>query len=121
MAKSPCVVCGTRINLEAHHPDHSKPLEVIWLCRFHHNEVTRGRLDLETGRVSQYRLTHLERQVLGLVLEGKSNKQIASELIEDEACIKTRIRAAFRKLGIRSTRELLPIADKTKELLHLVP
>lgn len=66
-------------------------------------------------------LTHLEREVLSLVLQGKSNKQIADELIEDEACIKTRIRAAYRKLGIRSTRELLPIAGQTKELLNLAP
>jgi DNA-binding NarL/FixJ family response regulator len=67
------------------------------------------------------RLTKLERDALALVLEGKSNKAIADEIGTDEQCIKNRIRAAFRKLGIRSTRELLPIADKTKELLHLVP
>lgn len=64
-------------------------------------------------------LTKLERDALSLVLDGKSNKQIADVIGTDEQCVKNRIRAAFRKLGIRSTRELLPIADKTKELLHL--
>lgn len=29
---------------EAHHPDYSKPLEVVWYCRVHHFEAhKRGR------------------------------------------------------------------------------
>lgn len=40
LAKSPCVFCGATDNLEAHHHDYSKPLDVTWLChpchrRFH--------------------------------------------------------------------------------------
>jgi DNA-binding NarL/FixJ family response regulator len=66
-------------------------------------------------------LTKLESDALALVLEGKSNKQIADLIGTDEQCIKNRVRAAFKKLGIRSTRELLPIAGKTKELLHSAP
>jgi hypothetical protein len=27
-----CMKCGREVPLHAHHPDHSKPLEVIWLC-----------------------------------------------------------------------------------------
>lgn len=30
----PCEVCGEKA--EAHHPDYSKPLEVVWLCHLHH-------------------------------------------------------------------------------------
>lgn len=63
-------------------------------------------------------LTKLEKGALALLLEGKSNKAIADEIGTDEQCIKNRIRAAFKKLGIRSSRELLPIAHKTKELLQ---
>ena|ERR1035437_549341 len=33
-----CVVCKNP-KTEAHHPDHSKPLEVMWLCRKHHIEI----------------------------------------------------------------------------------
>jgi len=36
--KQPCIQCG-EINVEGHHWDYSKPLDVIWLCKTHHNEV----------------------------------------------------------------------------------
>lgn len=36
--RQPCVVCGNTKSF-AHHPDYSKPLEVVWLCRVHHTEV----------------------------------------------------------------------------------
>ena len=35
----PCQVCGSEENIEAHHPDYSKPLEVEWYCRFHHRRI----------------------------------------------------------------------------------
>lgn len=36
--KTPCVVCGDP-KVQAHHPDYSKPLEVVWLCLKHHREL----------------------------------------------------------------------------------
>jgi hypothetical protein len=33
----PCEICGD-INSQAHHPDYSKPLDVVWLCVKHHVE-----------------------------------------------------------------------------------
>lgn len=33
----PCLVCGE--HAEAHHPDYSRPLDVVWLCDTHHKEV----------------------------------------------------------------------------------
>ena len=36
--KSPCKVCGAKKSV-AHHPDYSKPLEVIWLCAIHHRQA----------------------------------------------------------------------------------
>lgn len=33
--KQPCLFCGNQ-NVEAHHHDYSKPLEVTWLCKDHH-------------------------------------------------------------------------------------
>ncbi len=28
-----CTICGSDKEIEGHHEDHSKPLEVVWLCR----------------------------------------------------------------------------------------
>lgn len=36
---SACVHCAATCILEAHHPDYSKPLEVLWLCRSCHRAV----------------------------------------------------------------------------------
>ena len=46
MQRQPCQVCGirhgstrrdgTKVRVEAHHPDYDKPLEVQWLCGEHH-------------------------------------------------------------------------------------
>lgn len=33
-----CCVCGD-IRVHAHHPDYTKPLEIIWLCPTHHKEA----------------------------------------------------------------------------------
>ncbi len=37
LIRQPCEVCGTTDDIHAHHDDYSKPLEVRWLCRKHHN------------------------------------------------------------------------------------
>lgn len=40
VVKLPCYVCGVT-KVEAHHQDYNKPLEVIWVCRLHHNKIHR--------------------------------------------------------------------------------
>lgn len=37
LKKLPCMVCGDKS--EAHHPDYSRPLDVVWLCAMHHRET----------------------------------------------------------------------------------
>lgn len=36
--KEPCFNCGSIEDIEAHHMDYEKPLEVVWLCRSCHLE-----------------------------------------------------------------------------------
>lgn len=38
LKKQPCFMCGS-IKVEAHHPDYSKPLDVIWLCPACHKGI----------------------------------------------------------------------------------
>ena len=38
LIKQPCEVCSTTEDIEAHHDDYTKPLEVRWLCTKHHAE-----------------------------------------------------------------------------------
>jgi len=36
LVKSRCAVCGMKDDIEAHHTDYSRPLDVRWLCWYHH-------------------------------------------------------------------------------------
>lgn len=36
--KLPCFICGCE-KTEAHHPDYSSPLDVVWLCPAHHKQT----------------------------------------------------------------------------------
>jgi hypothetical protein len=45
MERQPCIVCGNPES-QAHHEDYAKPLDVVWLCRFHHlhrHEALKGK------------------------------------------------------------------------------
>ena len=59
--KSVCEVCFSQTKLQGHHPDYSKPLNVIWVCtpchaKIHHGEKFKDSVSLlkEAGCKGQY-------------------------------------------------------------------
>ena len=45
ISRAPCIVCGSP-EAQAHHEDYAKPLDVVWLCLFHHmhrHDVLKGK------------------------------------------------------------------------------
>ncbi len=39
LIKKPCEVCNSTTNIHAHHENYSNRLDVIWLCKRHHDEI----------------------------------------------------------------------------------
>jgi DNA-binding NarL/FixJ family response regulator len=61
-----------------------------------------GALVEPAGRDLAYGLTAREREVLRLVAAGKSNREIASELVVSEHTVARHLQNMFRKLGVSS-------------------
>jgi len=55
-------------------------------------------------------LSAREKQILRLVIEGRSNKEIAAELWVAESTVKCHLSAVFQKLGVRSRAEAAAVA-----------
>jgi len=45
LVKEPCKICG-KGKVDSHHKDYTKPLEVVWLCRKHHNRANLKLIDV---------------------------------------------------------------------------
>lgn len=66
--KQPCEVCDSP-DVHKHHDDYSKPLEVRWFCRRHHEELHHG--------------------VKTIVIEGKVTMTDERRSYDDSACHRT--------------------------------
>ena len=81
------------------------------------HEVLQRVMDLSmSGGSEQDPLTCLskrERAIVGLILQGMRNKEIASELGIGEGTVKVHLHNIFEKLGISSRMELALLAAKT--------
>lgn len=51
LAPQPCHCCGSQ-TAEAHHPDYSRPLDVVWLCKQHHDELHREHREYQRNQSS---------------------------------------------------------------------
>jgi DNA-binding NarL/FixJ family response regulator len=70
--------------------------------------VSAGQLVLPRSRrdhVARPALSTREKQVLGLVVLGLSNQDVAAKLHVTEATVKSHLTSSFRKLGVRSRSE----------------
>ena len=54
LKKLNCEKCGGVDNIQKHHPDYTKPLEVVWLCRYCHDVETKPARVREVERRRKY-------------------------------------------------------------------
>src|SRR5689334_3430714 len=77
-----------------------------------HSTVRTERHKLDDMRALVAELTPRERQVFGLVVRGKLNKQIAHELGTTERTIKAHRQQVMEKMKVPSLAELVSIAER---------
>jgi FixJ family two-component response regulator len=100
----------------------TKPVESVQLLGVIERALTRHatvryeRQKLEEMRTLVADLTARERQVFGLVVRGKLNKQIAHDLGTTERTIKAHRHQVMEKLKVGSLAELVTVAER----LHLL-
>lgn len=70
------------------------------------HRVSKEGLDL-AGLAQHYRLTGREQQIIGQLIEGRSNSKIAHELCITEGTVKNHLTTIFHKFGVKSRTELL--------------
>ena len=51
-------------------------------------------------------LTERQREVYNLIVSGKTNKEIMTELFIEQSTLKSHINQIYKKIGIKSRREL---------------
>uniref|UniRef100_A0A6M3LCY9 Uncharacterized protein n=1 Tax=viral metagenome TaxID=1070528 RepID=A0A6M3LCY9_9ZZZZ len=49
-----CTVCREQKPIQAHHPDHTKPLAVVWSCQDCHFKLETGLINTEPWMVADY-------------------------------------------------------------------
>jgi len=76
----PCFICGSTHQLECHHEDYTRPLQIIWLCKRHHVMITFKKLSLVPAAVKRY-------------WEGERIRRMASDLVNVDRIVRSIKRA----------------------------
>jgi RNA polymerase sigma factor (sigma-70 family) len=80
------------------------------MARYESSRIQRGKLDAIRALVAT--LTPRERQVFGLIVRGKANKQIAHELGTTERTVKAHRHQVMEKMRVHSLAELVSNAER---------
>lgn len=87
-------------------------IPIIWI-RFYFLEYAKSRAKLRksdailSGLVEKYNISKRELEILTLILDGKSNKEIKTQLFISYHTVKNHIYNLFQKLGVKSRYELM--------------
>jgi DNA-binding NarL/FixJ family response regulator len=73
-------------------------------------DVESGSQNGHAGRRSEFNLTQRENDILALLAEGRSNRQIAQSLFLSEKTVKAHLAAIFRKLGVTNRTQAAMVA-----------
>lgn len=73
-----------------------------------------GPFVLDEAKVRELQITAREMEILGLVAEGLSNKEIAERVFVSENTVKTHVSRVFEKLGARRRTEAVQIAKASR-------
>lgn len=71
--------------------------------------------EIENKIEERFSLTTREREILGMLLKGKSNKEISDLLFVSTETVKTHLQNIYRKLGVRSRMEVLALFLKERD------
>jgi len=73
-----------------------------------------GPFVLDEARRTELQITPRELEILGLVAEGLSNREIAARVFVSENTVKTHVSRVFDKLGARRRTEAVQIAKASR-------
>jgi len=79
-----------------------------FFLRYHENTISGidDKADLD-NLYNQYHISKREREIAGLILRGKSNKEIENKLFISISTVKNHIYSLYQKLGVKSRGQLI--------------
>jgi DNA-binding CsgD family transcriptional regulator len=86
-------------------------IPIVWLKKFFMREYTKFSPDENLGfldvALRNYHISHREREIMGLILQGKSNKEIEDVLFISYNTVKNHIYNLYQKLGVKSRGQMI--------------